>query len=298
MSTKKWSSSNIPVQLGKTIIITGTTSGLGKEAARVLAGKQARLILGVRNTGKAAIVKAEILKQYPTARIEIYALDLSDLASIEHFAKEVLTNHDQVDVLINNAGIMMCPFSTTKDGFEIQMGTNHLGTFALTGRLMGILKNTKNSRIVVTSSIAHRQGNIDFNDINWSKRRYNTYKAYSDSKIANLYFAYELAEKLKGSEYPKVIAVHPGYTNTDLQRHSRMFKFLNNFLAQSVETGVLPTLRAATDTNAKSGEFYGPSGLFELRGAPKMVQSNKKSHDKQAQKKLWEISEAMTGVKY
>jgi NAD(P)-dependent dehydrogenase (short-subunit alcohol dehydrogenase family) len=194
---------------------------------------------------------------------------------------------------------MTCPFSKTEDGFEIQMGTNHLGHFALTGLLMPLLKKTKGARIVATSSIAHRQGNIDFEDINWEKRKYDTAKAYGDSKLANLYFAYELARKLKDDpSAPLVTAAHPGWTSTELQRHNLFFKVLNPFFAQNVAGGILPTLRAATDKNAKPGDYFGPSGFQELKGAPIVVKSNEMSYNEANAKRLWDISEQMTRIQF
>ena len=299
MKKEKWSSNHIPNQKGRVAIITGATSGLGKEAARVLAGKNAKVVLAVRNVEKGKKAISEIEKEFPTAELVARALDLTSLESIKSFAEGIINDFDRLDILINNAGIMMCPYSKTKDGFEIQMGTNHLGHFALTGRLMPLLKKTKNSRIVATSSAAHNMGNIDFSDINWEKRKYNTQKAYGDSKIANLYFMYELVKKLENEENaPKVIAAHPGWTRTELQRHSGLVSFLNNFFSQNVKMGTLPTLRAALDQEAKSGEYYGPRGFMEMKGYPVKVKSNKRSHDAEAANKLWKLSEKLTGVKF
>jgi NAD(P)-dependent dehydrogenase (short-subunit alcohol dehydrogenase family) len=280
MSSTKWTTHNIPDQTGKIFIITGATSGLGKEATKVLASKNATVIMAVRNTKKGESVVSEFKTTLPNARIEVRKLDLDSLSSIKSFATGVIDTYDHLDILINNAGVMACPYSTTKDDCEIQMGTNHLGHFALTGLLMPLLRKTNGSRIVATSSIAHKQGNIDFEDINWEKRKYDTNKAYGDSKLANLYFAYELTRKLKNdANAPLVTAAHPGWTSTELQRHSFMFKILNPFFSQEVADGVLPTLRAALDSTAKSGEFYGPSGFMELKGSPVIVRSIALSHD-------------------
>jgi NAD(P)-dependent dehydrogenase (short-subunit alcohol dehydrogenase family) len=299
MAKSNWNIDKIVDQAGKVIVITGATSGLGKEAAKQLAGKNAILVLAVRNVKKAEDVKQEILARYPQSDIKVKHLDLGSLSSIKQFAEEVNKEFDHLDILINNAGVMMCPYSKTENGFEIQMGTNHLGPFALTGQLMPLLKRTKDSRIVVTSSIAHKQGNIDFSDLNWEKRKYNTGKAYSDSKIANLYFTYQLAEKLGNDpNAPTVTAAHPGWTKTDLQRHSGFYSFMNNFFAQRVEVGVTPTLRAATDPDARSGDYFGPSGFAELQGFPVKVKSNALSHDTESASKLWEISGELTGVRY
>lgn len=299
MARSSWNKSKITDQTGKVIVITGSTSGLGKEAARQLAGQGGTIVMAVRNTQKAEGVKKEIMKEFPKADIRIQRLDLGDLASVKEFSDAIAAEYKQLDILINNAGVMMCPYSKTKDGFEIQMGTNHLGPFALTGQLMPLLKQTPNSRIVVTSSIAHRQGDIDFSDLNWETRNYKTMKAYGDSKLANLFFTYELAERLKGQENaPSVTAAHPGWTKTELQRHSGLFSFLNNFMAQKVEVGTLPTIRAAVDPEANSGDYFGPSGFGEMWGNPKKVKSTPMSHDRQKAGKLWVMSEELTGVHY
>ena len=299
MTKRNWGVQDIPEQKDKTIIITGATSGLGKEATRVLAKKNATVIMAVRNTQKAEIVATEIRKEYANVKIDIRSLDLGSLDSISSFAKGVLEDYKNLDILINNAGIMMCPYSKTKNGFEIQMGTNHLGPFALTGLLMPLLMSTKNARIVSTSSVAHNQGDIDFTDINWEKRKYNTSKAYGDSKLANLYFSYELNRKIENTaSRTKVITAHPGGTKTDLARHSGIFSVFMSLLFLPVEKGVLSTLRAATDVNAKSGDYYGPGGFMQVRGFPELVQSSKMSHNLTNAKQLWDLSEKLTGVKY
>lgn len=299
MAKLKWNTSNIADQNNRVVIITGATSGLGKEASKILAGKNASVIMAVRNTGKGESIKAEFKKALPEAKIDVRELDLGSLASVKSFAEGINASYDRLDILINNAGVMACPFSKTSDDFEIQMGTNHLGHFALTGLLMPLLNKTKASRIVATSSIAHRQGNIDFEDINWGKRKYVTNKAYGDSKLANLYFAYELARKLKDApDAPTVTAAHPGWTSTDLQRHSLMFRILNPIFSQNVDNGVLPTLRAAIDEHAKPSNYFGPSGFMEAKGSPVIVKSNEMSHNKTNAKRLWELSEKMTGIKY
>jgi len=296
---KKWNTNNIPDLSGRIAIITGATSGLGKEAARVLASKNATVIMAVRNVQKGEDVAAEFKNAMPNAQIKVGKLDLDNLASVKSFSEQILAGYNRLDILINNAGVMMCPFSKTEDGFEIQMGTNHLGHFALTGLLMPLLKETKGARIVATSSIAHRTGNIDFEDINWKKRKYNTTQAYADSKLANLYFAYELARKLKNDpNAPVVTAAHPGYTSTDLQRHNLFWRIMNPILGQKIEQGTLPTLRAAADLEAKAGDFYGPSGFLEMAGAPVVVKSTKMAYNEVNAKRLWEVSEKMTGIQF
>ncbi|MBN1951691.1 MAG: SDR family oxidoreductase [Bacteroidales bacterium] len=299
MGKVKWDSGLIPDQEGKVLIITGASSGLGKEAARVFAEKKATVILAVRNTAKGEEAAATISTEFPDAKLIVRKLDLTSLVSVKAFAEGIIRDFDRLDILINNAGIMMCPYSKTDDGFEIQMGTNHLGHFALTGLLMPLLKKTKGSRIIPTSSIAHNMGNINFSDINWEKRRYNTNRAYGDSKLANLYFTYELDRKLDGQEdAPKVIAAHPGVTQTELMRHSKLFRLVSPLISQKVEDGTLPTLRAATDPEAKSGDYYGPGGFKEMRGHPVRVDSNKRSKEEAAARRLWELSEELTGVRY
>ncbi len=299
MGKSNWNISDIPNQDTKVVIVTGATSGLGKEATKILASKNATVIMAIRNTQKGEQVSGEIKKSLPEAKIEVRKLDLGSLSSVKSFSEQILADYGRLDILINNAGVMMCPFSTTEDGFEIQMGTNHLGHFALTGLLMPLLKQTEGSRIVATSSIAHRPGKIDFADINWEKRKYKTTQAYGDSKLANLYFTYELARKFKDDpNAPLVTAAHPGYTRTDLQRHSLFWRIMNPIMGQGVEQGVLPTLRAATDPDANPGDFYGPSGFQELKGAPIVVKSNERSYNEANAKRLWEVSETMTGIHF
>jgi NAD(P)-dependent dehydrogenase (short-subunit alcohol dehydrogenase family) len=299
MSQTKWDASRITDQKGRVIIVTGSTSGIGKETARVLARKNGIVILAVRNAKKGETVAGEIRQEYAAADVSVRELDLSSLESVSAFAKGIDRDYDRLDLLINNAGVMMCPYSTTQDGFEIQMGTNHLGHFALTGLLMPLLKKTGGSRIVALSSGAHALGNIDLSDLNWVTRNYNTQRAYGDSKLANLYFTYELARRLESNgDNPRVTAAHPGWTATDLQRHSGLMRFANLFFAQNVEMGALPTLRAAFDDGAEQGDFFGPEGMFHMRGHPVSHDSSKLSHDREIARRLWDASEELTGVRF
>jgi NAD(P)-dependent dehydrogenase (short-subunit alcohol dehydrogenase family) len=299
MANLKWSSNDIAPQDHRVVVITGATSGLGKEAARILAGKHATVIMAVRNTPKGEQVAAEFKREFPAVVIDVRKLDLGSLSSVKAFSEAIHAAYPRLDILVNNAGVMACPYSKTEDGFEIQMGTNHLGHFALTGWLMPLLRKTQGSRVVVTSSIAHRMGNIDFEDIHWEKRKYNTNKAYGDSKLANLYFAYELARKLKDDpDAPRVTAAHPGWTSTELQRHSLIFRVLNPIFAQNAAGGVLPTLRAAVDENAKPGDYFGPSGFQELKGPPILVKSTALSYNIANAQRLWDLSEKMTGIRF
>ncbi len=298
MSNKnKWTAENIVSQKGKTIIVTGSSSGIGYEAARVLANKGAKVIIAVRNLEKGNKAKEKILIQNKNAAVEVMIVDLSDLSSVKLFAEKFKNNFDKLDVLINNAGVMIPPYSKTKDGFELQFGTNHLGHFSLTLQLLDLIEKTPNSRIVNVASSAHKYGNIDFEDLTWEKRKYSAWRAYGDSKIANLYFTKELAKKLAGKDI-LVTAAHPGWTATDLQRHSWVFEFLNQFFAMKQEQGALPTLRAALDETANSGDYFGPDGWQERRGYPIIVQPNTLAKDETIAKKLWAVSEELTNVKF
>ncbi|MBF9018402.1 MULTISPECIES: oxidoreductase [unclassified Oceanispirochaeta] len=297
MAKNRWTNNNIGDLTGQIAIITGANTGLGKETAAILASKNATVIMAVRNTMKGEKAALEIQNQFIKSKIRVMELDLSSLRSIKGFAHCILKEYKQINYLINNAGVMVPPYSKTEDGFELQFGTNHLGHFALTGHLIAILKATPNSRIVNVSSIAHSSGNIDFDDLNWEKREYNASSSYGDSKIANLYFTYELARKVKESDL-KVIAAHPGWTATDLQRNSGLFSFLNPFFAQKPAMGALPTLRAAIDPEAQNGDYFGPDGFKEIKGYPVKVESNELSHDGEIAARLWHISEEMTGVNF
>ncbi|MCP1133627.1 oxidoreductase [Paenibacillus polysaccharolyticus] len=299
MSKQHWDATKIPDQQGKVIIVTGSTSGLGKEAVKTIAGKNAKVIMAVRNVDKGKEVANELKKEIKHADIDVRKLDLANLSSIRAFANVMVENYDRLDILINNAGIMFPPYSKTVDGFENQFGTNHLGHFALTGLLMPLLKKTEGSRIVVLSSLGHTMGKLDFEDLNWEARKYDTQKAYGDSKLANLYFTYELARRLKREgDHPRITAAHPGWTATDLQRNSAFMSGMNRFFAQRVHMGVLPTLRAAFDEEAKAGDFFGPSKLMNMRGYPVAHSSNKLSYDEGIARELWQRSEEMTGIKF
>ncbi|GAM66928.1 probable oxidoreductase [Vibrio sp. JCM 19236] len=295
MASIPWGVDDIPTQRGRISVVTGSTSGIGKETARVLAQKQSRVVLAVRNVSKGEKVAAEIRADYPDTDISVMQLDLSSLRSVEAFSTQFSATFDKLDLLINNAGVA-CPYAKTDDGFEILMGTNHLGHFALVGHLVETLKKTPNSRVVVVTAGAHKSSKIDLDDLNWEKRKYRNFTAYADSKLANLYFAYELKRRLQSEGgNPMVTVAHPGWTTSELQRG--VVKFLNIFFGQSKEMGALPTLRAAIDESASSGDFFGPH-FFELHGSPIKVESSKQSYDIDAARKLWTLSEELTGIKY
>ena len=299
MTQQKWDADKIPDQKGKVVIVTGSSSGIGFEAARVLAEKNAIVIIAVRDMGKGNIAANKIRAQHQNSDVHVLELDLANLDSVKTFAGTFKEKYIKLDLLINNAGVMIPPYSKTADGFELQFGTNHLGHFALTALLIDLLKNTKDSRIVNVASTAHKYGNLNFNDLNWERRKYKAWRAYGDSKISNLFFTYELSRKLKGADSElKVTAAHPGWTATDLQRHSGLFEFMNTFFAMKAWQGALPTLRAATDAAANSGDYFGPDGWQGWRGFPVKVESNQLSHDEKISAKLWEISEKLTGIKF
>lgn len=299
MTNEKWTTENIPNQNGRVVIVTGSSSGIGYETARVLAEKQATVIIAVRNLEKGNAAADKIKSGIKDADLRILELDLANLESVKNFAENFKKNYSQLDLLINNAGVMIPPYSKTADGFELQFGTNHLGHFALTGQLLELLINTKSARIVNVSSSAHKTGSINFDDLNWEKRSYSGWKAYGDSKIANIYFTRELDKKLKENHLDLITtASHPGWTATELQRNSGIVEFLNKFFAQDISMGALPTLRAAIEKDLTGAEYFGPNGFMELRGYPVEVETNKLSKDEAIAKKLWEVSEELTGVKF
>lgn len=296
---KPFTAVDTPDQSGKTIFITGANTGLGYAAATVLAGKGARILLGCRSRDKARQAREKILAEHPAADVAVVELDLGNLASVRKAAKEV-AREPRLDVLINNAGIMIPPYELTRDGFESQFGVNHLGPFALTGLLLDKLRATPNARVVSTASIAHKRGKIHFDDIN-AERGYNAMVRYAQSKIANLYFAYELQRRLSAVGGDTLsVAAHPGIADTELSRYiprslmllAPLFRPLFNTAAQ----GAWPTLCAATAPEVQGGEYYGPGRRNQTAGPAIRVESNRRSHDKDVARKLWELSVEMTGV--
>lgn len=299
MSQKKWDSNDIPDQKGRIAIVTGSSSGIGYETARVLANKNAEVIMAVRNLQKGNAALDKIKAGYQDADVKVMELDIASLESVRRFTEDFKKNYSRLDLLINNAGVMMPPYSKTADGFELQFGTNHLGHFALTGLLMDLIINTESSRVVNVSSTSHKSGKIDFDDLDWEKRTYKKMRAYGDSKIANIYFTYELQRNLeKAGSKTIAVASHPGWTATELQRHVGIVNFLNRFFSQGIDMGALPTLYAAIAPDVKGGDYYGPAGWLEMRGYPKKIESNELSHDQKISKKLWEASEELTGIKW
>ncbi len=296
----KWTHEQMDDQTGRVAIVTGSNSGIGLEAARQLANKGATVVLAVRSVDKGEAAAEDIRGGDPAGTVEVMALDLADLASIEAFADAFRARSTRLDLLINNAGVMMPPESKTADGFELQFGTNHLGHFALTGRLLGLLVATPGSRVVTVSSMAHRWGGIDLEDLQWEHKTYKPTPAYGQSKLANLLFTYELHRRLAAAGVEtQAVAAHPGWTATNLQRHAGVFEMLNPLLAMKAWQGALPTLYAATAGDVEGGGYYGPKGLLsEMRGWPARVDSNDASKDEAVARRLWEVSEELTGVRY
>ncbi|OFJ50365.1 SDR family NAD(P)-dependent oxidoreductase [Mycolicibacterium grossiae] len=293
----RWTTVDIPNQTSRTAIITGANTGLGYETAAALAAAGTRVVLAVRNLDKGKAAADLIARRTPGAEISLQELDLTSLDSIRAAAESLRATHDAIDLLINNAGVMMTPKSATKDGFELQFGTNHLGHFALTGLLLDRLLATPLSRVVTVSSIGHRMGRIDFDDLNY-RRRYTRGGAYGRSKLSNLLFTYELQRRLQGTE-TIAVAAHPGGSASELSRHlPGPLRAAFSLLEQPTEMGALPTLRAATDPGVSGGEYYGPGGFAEMRGFPVAVDSNRRSHDAAVARRLWTVSEELTGVTY
>ena len=298
MSKDDWTAEQLPDQTGRVAIVTGANSGIGFETAKVLSEKGATVIMACRNLEKANPKADEISAAHSGSEVEVMELDLSDLDSVRQFANAFRTKYSRLDLLINNAGIMVPPYGKTAQGFETQFGVNHLGHFALTGSLLDLVVNTPGSRIVTVSSVAHLMGKIDFSDLNWEKG-YKAQAAYGQSKLANLLFTYELQRRLAAAGKDTLaVAAHPGWTSTNLQEHAPSVKFMNRFFAQEPSMGALPTLYAATEAKVRGAQYYGPSGFLEMNGPPKRVKSNRRSRDENVAERLWNISEDLTGVRF
>jgi NAD(P)-dependent dehydrogenase (short-subunit alcohol dehydrogenase family) len=290
---------DVPLQNGKTFVITGANTGLGYEAARALSAKGARVLIACRSTQKAQDAIARIQARNGTVDVEHIPLDLSDLSSVRRCAEQ-LQSEDRIDVLINNAGVMVPPYELTADGFESQFGVNHLGPFALTGLLLDKLADTPDSRVVNTSSIAHNVGKLRFDDIN-AQRGYNASARYGMSKLANLLFSYELQRRLDAAKMPILsIACHPGIASTELSRYMPTALNVATKLVQpllnTAAAGAWPTLCAATAQSVAGGDYYGPAKRFETAGPAVKVRSNRASRDTRAAERLWNLSIEMTGV--
>jgi NAD(P)-dependent dehydrogenase (short-subunit alcohol dehydrogenase family) len=297
----KWTTSDIPDQTGRTAVVTGANTGLGFHTAAALAAHGAHVVLAVRSLDKGRDAVQKITAASPGAAVTLQELDLASLESVRAAADELRSKHDGIDLLINNAGVY-APKSITKDGFELQFGTNHLGHFALTGLLLDRLLPVPGSRVVTVSSVGHRVGAaIHFDDLQW-ERSYSRAGAYGQSKLANLLFTYELQRRLVPRGTTIAAAAHPGGSDTELMRNMpaplRVATAAVAPLFQGADMGALPTLRAATDPGVLGGQYFGPDGLGGLRGYPKVVPSSDQSHDATLQRRLWEVSEELTGVVY
>ena len=298
-----WTTTDIPDQTGRTAVVTGANTGLGYETAAALAGKGAHVVLAVRNVAKGNEAARRIEQTvHPGADVAVQELDLTSLESVRAAAEQLRSKHDTIDLLINNAGVMFTPKSTTKDGFELQFGTNHLGHFALTGLLIDRLLPVAGSRVVTVSSVGHRfaRNGIRFDDLQW-EQDYSRVGAYGQAKLANLLFTYELQRRLQGTN-TIAAAAHPGGSRTELTRNLPPIVAAVTKLAeplfQGADMGALPTLRAATDPGVIGGQYFGPDGFGEQRGYPKVVASSRASHDVAAQRRLWTVSEELTGVTF
>jgi NAD(P)-dependent dehydrogenase (short-subunit alcohol dehydrogenase family) len=303
-----WTAADIPDQHGRVALVTGANSGLGFQTARALAGRGATVVMGCRNQIKGAEALARVIDEHPRASAELVELDLADLSSVHKAANDVLARHPRLDLLINNAGVMAIPRHTTADGFEMQFGTNHLGHFALTGLLIERLLATQDSRVVSVSSTAHRWGRVRFDDLQ-RERRYRKWLAYGQSKLANLLFVRELQRRLASKEASTIaVAAHPGYASTHLQAvgpemagskvMARVMPVANRVFSQPEEQGALPQLYAATALDVTGGEFFGPDGRFEMQGGPTRVTPSKAAQNDDDARRLWEMSEGLTGVRY
>jgi NAD(P)-dependent dehydrogenase (short-subunit alcohol dehydrogenase family) len=301
-----WTTNNIPDLTERVAIVTGANSGIGWDTAVALAEKGATVIMACRNLVKSQAALDTLKARVPNADAELMQLDLANQESVRQFADEFKAKYDRLDLLINNAGIIMVPFAMTADGFESQFGTNHLGHFALTGLLLERILSTPGARVVNVSSGAHILGSIDFDNLmNEDGQRYSGSRAYGRSKLANLLFTYELQRRFETAGVDaEALAAHPGGSNTNLQDEVSERWYIKPLLPfmrlmmQDSAMGALPTLRAAVDANARGGQYYGPNGFMEQRGHPVVVQSNKASHNEADARQLWQVSEQLTGIHY
>ena len=299
----KWTPAEIPDQVGRVAVVTGANSGIGLETATELARAGAVVVLAARGA-KAELARDEIASRVPSAQLDPRTLDLADLASVRSFATEVAAAHPKLDLLINNAGVMMPPQPQTADGFELQFGTNHLGHFALTGLLLERLQSGSDARVVTVSSIEHKPGRLRFDDLQW-ETEYSPRGAYQQSKFANAVFGLELDRRLRAAGLAvKSVLAHPGYSATNLQSTGPtgpmkvLLAVTNKIVAQSAERGAWPSLYAATAPGVEGGQFIGPDGFMEARGHPKTVEPVRRARDAETGRRLWQVSEELTGVSY
>ncbi len=309
-----WKLTDAADQTGRVAIVTGATSGLGLETAAALAGLGAHVVLTARSEAKGASALAEVRRRHHDASAEVGTLDLASLATIAPFAADVMARHGRIDLLVNNAGVMATPFQRTADGFELQIGTNHLGHVALTAALLPALQAAESARVVTVSSMGHRPGHIDLDDLNFERRRYLRWPAYFQSKLANLLFAFELDRRLRAASAdaddasPAVasLAAHPGGSQShlgvgygDLVGRAQSLLFaLGKPLMMPTAQGALPQLRAALDPMLPSGTYVGPDGFNEMRGQPVVVRAKASAYDEQLAARLWDLSCELTGATF
>jgi NAD(P)-dependent dehydrogenase (short-subunit alcohol dehydrogenase family) len=305
--SRYWTEAEIPDLHGKTAVVTGANTGLGFEVATMLAGHGSSVILACRNTAKAEAAADRIRDAAPGARVRTVPLDLASLASVKEAAAWLHGEYSGLDLLVNNAGGVRPRYARTEEGFESTLGVNHLGPFAFTGSVLDLLLAAPGSRIVTVSSVGHRRGVINFDDLHF-ERGYRYQHAYFQAKLANLMFSYELQRRLAEAGAETIaVAAHPGNARTEFGRDmnvlvrvmmSPRLRPLTSWLMQSPEAGALPIVRAATDLDVRGGEYYGPDGWNEWTGRPVLVDSIPGSHDADAQRRLWDVSEQLTGVRF
>jgi NAD(P)-dependent dehydrogenase (short-subunit alcohol dehydrogenase family) len=321
----RWTAADVPDQAGRVAVVTGASGGIGLATAAVLAARGAEVVLACRDMAKASraadwmrAMSTDATRGGGTARgvgtggalpvsVRVVRLDLASLASVREAADEIRSGYRRLDLLINNAAVMLPPYQRTPDGFELTFGTNHLGHFALTGLLLDRLLAGRGARIVTVSSVSHWEGRMHFDDLQF-ERGYDGHQAYGQSKLANLLFSYELHARLTGLGADTIsLAAHPGVVRTELWRTSpflgraiisRWAWMVNFWAVQDAPQGALPSLRAAVDPGARGGQYYGPSGRKQYRGYPVPVESSARSHDTADGRRLWDISERLTGVSY
>ncbi|WP_420629328.1 oxidoreductase [Candidatus Leptofilum sp.] len=306
--SNKWTQNDMPDLTGKVVIITGANSGLGLESTKAVAAKGATIVMACRNLSKAEKAKAEVLQVVPNAKLDVMALDNASLASVRAFADAFKAKYDRLDILLNNAGVMAIPRTETEDGFEMQLGVNHLAHFALTGLLLDVLTKTPGSRVHNTSSSAAFRGELNFDDL-MGEKEYGRWTAYGQSKLANAAFATELDRRLKEAGHDIIAnSSHPGLVMTNLQTNSLeqsgrplferiLYPIAERLMAQDISMGVLPQLYASVAPDVKGGVFYGPK-TFRVRGYPAEQECNDVLNDAAALKRFWEVSEELTGIRY
>jgi NAD(P)-dependent dehydrogenase (short-subunit alcohol dehydrogenase family) len=308
----KWTAADMPDLAGKVAIVTGANGGLGLETACALAAAGAETVLACRRPERAQGALEELQRRAPGAKARILSLDLADLGSVRDFAEGFSAAHSRLDILCNNAGAMMLPYALTPAGHETILATNHLGPFALTGRLLGLLRATPGARVVALGSLTHRTASLDLDDLHWRNKPYSRSGAYGASKLANLVYAFELNQRLREAGAGAIsVAAHPGYAATAImyggvrqpatlpgRAWKGLVDFGNAVLAQPPAMGALPILYAATAPGLRGGEYIGPDGYMELRGHPVEVRCEEQARDRELASRLWRESEDLTGVRY